>query len=86
MAEYVTQSMRMEDYLVKYVHNLASYRGVDKEELDQLDDMLVKMSKLCPKDKTITMPPHVSGLIYNQEKGQQIVFGKSYTVHTIHNY
>ena len=56
----------MEDYLNVYVHALASYRGVDEEDLEGLMKNLIVLSESCPDDTGELMPPSISGLVYNQ--------------------
>ena len=58
--------MNMEDYLNVYVHALASYRGVDEEDLEGLMKNLIVLSESCPDDIGELMPPSISGLVYNQ--------------------
>ncbi len=59
----------MEHYVNEYAHALASYRKVEEETLKDLADTLILRSDGPTneeEDLADLMPPHVSGLVFNQ--------------------
>ncbi len=68
-AKYVFRTVSMEHYVNEYAHALASYRKVEEETLKDLADTLILRSDGPTneeEDLADLMPPHVSGLVFNQ--------------------
>ena len=67
-SKYLYRVVTMEDYLVEYIHTQASYRQLDEELIETMVNRLKDLAENEPPDVTDMMPPHVSGVVYNQTR------------------
>ena len=64
-AVYVLRKWTMEDFLRDFIVTYACAREVNDESVDALLNKLVKMSETKPESLQETLPPNLSGMIYN---------------------